>query len=372
MTDKLASVAEYENVFKGRVHEIAWLYYVSGSDEEITLEQNRNAFKRLRLRPRVLQDVSSIDVSASLLGQRVDIPICIAPTAWQGLAHPDAEVATAKAAEKVGTCMILSLHANKSLEEVREKTPKGLKWLNLYLFPNRTVTLDLVRRTENANYNGLVVTIDNPSLGNLIKFHHRKGISIYSRRVNDYHGNGHLEKYLKGYDMGPLRQNGRPVDISIRDRAATWQYFDWLRSQTDLPIIAKGVLTAEDAILAVNNGANAVIVSNHGGRGLDSVPASIEALPEVVRAIGDRVEVYIDGGIRNGIDVFKALALGAKAVFVGRPILYGLAHSGEDGAKQILEILKSELIRTMRFAGCRSLSDIVPSFVVHESHYAKL
>ncbi|XP_070569655.1 uncharacterized protein [Ptychodera flava] len=295
MTDKLASVAEYENVFKGRVHEIAWLYYVSGSDEEITLEQNRNAFKRLRLRPRVLQDVSSIDVSASLLGQRVDIPICIAPTAWQGLAHPDAEVATAKAAEKVGTCMILSLHANKSLEEVREKTPKGLKWLNLYLFPNRTVTLDLVRRTENANYNGLVVTIDNPSLGNLIKFHHRKGISIYSRRVNDYHGNGHLEKYLK-----------------------------------------------------------------------------IEALPEVVRAIGDRVEVYIDGGIRNGIDVFKALALGAKAVFVGRPILYGLAHSGEDGAKQILEILKSELIRTMRFAGCRSLSDIVPSFVVHESHYAKL
>ncbi|XP_070570304.1 2-Hydroxyacid oxidase 2-like [Ptychodera flava] len=174
------------------------------------------------------------------------------------------------------------------------------------------------------------------------------------------------------YDLGPIRPIGFPLDISIRDRSATREYIDWLRSKTNLPIIIKGVLTAEDAILAVNNGANAVIVSNHGGRELDSAAASIEALPEVVRAIGDRVEVYVDGGIRNGIDVFKALALGAKAVFVGRPILYGLAHSGEDGVQQILEILKSELIRTMTFAGCRSLSDIKPSFVVHESHYAKL
>ncbi|XP_070569638.1 2-Hydroxyacid oxidase 2-like isoform X2 [Ptychodera flava] len=288
------------------------------------------------------------------------------------MAHPDAEVATAKAAEKMGTCMVLSQHANKSLEELGAKTPNGLKWLNLYLFPNRTVTLDLVRRAERSNFKGIAVTIDNPSLGNLKRLHNQEETTVYYRRIIDSHGYGHLEKYLKGYDMGPTLQSGLPRDIKITDPSATWEYVDWLRSKTSLPIIVKGVLTAEDAMLAINHGASAVIVSNHGGRGLDSVPATIEALPEVVKAIGDRVEVYVDGGIRNGIDVFKALALGAKAVFVGRPILYGLAHSGEEGVHNILEILKSELIRTMRFTGCRSLSDIKPSFVVHQSHYAKL
>ncbi|XP_070569649.1 2-Hydroxyacid oxidase 2-like [Ptychodera flava] len=255
---------------------------------------------------------------------------------------------------------------------VGAKTPKGLKWLNLYVFRNRTVTLDLVRRAERSHYNGLAVTIDNPSLANNNRAHYKGEISDYFRRTVDNHGYGHLEKYLKGYDMGPPLENELPSDINIRDLSATWEYIVWLCSKTNLPIIVKGVLTAEDAILAVNHGASAIIVSNHGGRALDSAPATIEALPEVARAIGDRVEVYIDGGIRNGIDVFKALALGAKAVFVGRPILYGLAHSGEEGVNNILEILKSELVRTMQFAGCRTLSDIKPSFVVHESYYAKL
>ncbi|XP_070569646.1 2-Hydroxyacid oxidase 2-like [Ptychodera flava] len=189
------------------------------------------------------------------------------------------------------------------------------------------VTLDLVRRAESACYDGLVLTIDNPCVRNLTKYHNKKEYPSYSRRIIDNHGYGHLEKYLQGYDLGPLRPNGLPGSIRIRDLSATWEYLDWVRSKTKLPIIIKGVLTAEDGILAVNHGADAVIVSNHGGRGLDSVPATIEALPEVVRAIGDRVEVYMDGGIRNGIDVFKALALGAKAVFVGRQVLYGHAHS---------------------------------------------
>ncbi|XP_070569651.1 2-Hydroxyacid oxidase 2-like [Ptychodera flava] len=372
MSHKLTCVAEYEEVFKSRSDELAWLYYESGSDEEITLKQNRKAFKRLRIRPRLLQNVSSIDLSTSLLDYGVDFPICISPTAYHAIAHPDGEVATARAAEKMGTCMILSTHANKSVEEVSRKAPTGLKWLNIYLYPNRTVTLDLVRRAESSQCKGLAVTIDNPSLGNMTKIRQEQKTVIYYKNVIETHGYGHLEKYFKGYDMGPPDQYGHPMDIKSRDRSATWEYIDWLSSKTNLPIITKGVLTAEDAILAVNHGASAVIVSNHGGRGLDSVPASIEALPEVVKAIGNKVEIYVDGGIRNGIDVFKALALGAKAVFVGRPILYGLAHSGEDGVQQILEILKSELIRTMSFAGCRSLSDIKPSFVVHESHYAKL
>ncbi|XP_070569463.1 2-Hydroxyacid oxidase 1-like isoform X2 [Ptychodera flava] len=372
MTDKLACVAEYEDVFKARLNEIAWLYYVSGSDEEITLKQNRKAFKRLRLKPRLLQNVSSLDLSTSLLGHAVDIPICIAPTAFQAETHPDGEVATARAAEKMGTCMVLSLHSNKSMEEVNAGEPSGLKWLNIYLFRNRAVTLDLIRRAERSQYMGLVATIDNPSLGNLTKVHKNEGANFLAKNVVETHGYGNLNKYFKDYDLGPMLEDGFYKDVDIRDQAATWEYIDWLRSKTSLPIIVKGVLTAEDAMLAVNHGASAVIVSNHGGRALDSVPASIEALPEIAKAVGDKVEVYFDGGIRNGIDVFKALALGARAVFVGRPILYGLAHSGEEGVRNILNIVKTELTRTMSFAGCQSLSDIKPSLVVHESHYAKL
>ncbi|XP_070569641.1 2-Hydroxyacid oxidase 2-like [Ptychodera flava] len=372
MNDTLTCVAEYEDVFKSRLEAIEWLYYVSGSDEEITLRQNREALKRLRIKPRLLRDVSRCDLTTSLLGQPVDFPIGIAPTAFHAVAHPDAEVATAKAAEKMRTCMILSTHANKSMEEVNEHAKTGLKWLNVYLFRNRTVTLDMVRRAENSQYKGLVFTIDNPTLGNLTRVYKDKESVLFATKVTDKHGYGHCAKYVKGYDMVPTEEDVLPADFNKRDQSATWEYVDWLRSQTNLPIIVKGVLTAEDATLAVNHGANAVIVSNHGGRALDSVPASIEALPEIARAIGNKVEVYFDGGIRNGIDVFKALALGARAVFVGRPILYGLAHSGEEGAKNILEILKTELHRTMAFTGCSSLSDIKPSLVVHESHYAKL
>ncbi|XP_070569644.1 2-Hydroxyacid oxidase 2-like isoform X2 [Ptychodera flava] len=356
MAGKPTCVAEYEELFKSRLDETGWIYFVSGSDEEITLKQNRKAFKRLRLKPRLLRNVNSRDLSTSLLGQRVDFPICIAPTAFQGAACPDAELATAKAAEKMGTCMILSLHANKSMEEVMTKSPAGLKWQNIYLFRNRTVTLDLVRRAESSNYRGLVVTIDNPSLGNLTRIYKDKGISTFFADVTGKHGYGHCKKYLKGYDMGPVVADVMPSDLDKTDPSATWEYVDWLRTQTNLPIIIKGVLTAEDAILAVNHGANAVIVSNHGGRALDSVPATIEALPEIARAIGDKVEVYFDGGIRNGNDVFKALALGAKAVFVGRPILYGLAHSGEEGVVNVLDILKTELHRTMGFTGTCSAS----------------
>ncbi|XP_077985250.1 2-Hydroxyacid oxidase 2-like [Glandiceps talaboti] len=177
--------------------------------------------------------------------------------------------------------------------------------------------------------------------------------------------------FLKDYGIEETHY-GSDCHIAIRDPAATWEYIDWVCSQTSLPIIIKGVLTAEDAVLSVQHGASAIIVSNHGGRELDSAPATIEVLPEIVRAVGDMCEVYLDGGIRTGNDVFKALALGARAVFVGRPILYGLAHSGEEGVRHILEILRSELHQTMAFAGCRTLSDINTSYVVHESHYAKL
>ncbi|XP_077985249.1 2-Hydroxyacid oxidase 1-like [Glandiceps talaboti] len=372
MADRMLCVADYERTFKGNVHPACWSYFTAGSDEEITLKQNNEAFKRLRIRPRMLRDVSSRDLSTALLGQKIDFPIAIAPTAMHSFAHSGAEVDTAKAAKSLNTCMVLSQYSNSSLEEINKAVPNSLRWVNVYLFKNRDVTQDFIKRIEKSNYMGIVITIDNPLLGNLLRAEkggfHKKFDSGYASGSMKL---GNTDKYQKGYGIENIRY-GKDAHFDLRDPGATWEYIDWVCSQTSLPIILKGVLTAEDAVLSVQHGASAIIVSNHGGRVLDSAPATIEVLPEIVRAVGDKCEVYLDGGIRTGNDVFKALALGARAVFVGRPILYGLAHSGEEGVRHILEILRGELHRTMAFAGCRTLSDINTSYVVHESHYAKL
>ncbi|XP_077987824.1 2-Hydroxyacid oxidase 2-like [Glandiceps talaboti] len=369
MANQMLCVEDYERAFQQHLRPVFWVSLTAGCDEEITLTENREAFKRLRIRPRLLRDVSSRDLSTTLLGHSVDFPIGIAPTAYHSFVHPEAEVATARASKAMNTCMILSQHSDISLEKVAEETPNGLKWANIYLFKDREITRDMVKRIEKHHYNGIVVTIDNPSLGNRIR---AKRIFLKENMELLRPGLGSLDKYCKGRNTAEKWEHRKVLQLYARDPSATWEYIDWLRSLTRLPIILKGILTAEDAILAVQHGANAVMVSNHGGRALDSSPATIQALPEVVRAVGNKTEVYVDGGIRTGNDVFKALALGAKAVFVGRPSLYGLAHSGQDGVKHILEILKEELHQTMGFAGCCTLSDITPSYVVHESFYAKL
>ncbi|XP_077987652.1 2-Hydroxyacid oxidase 2-like [Glandiceps talaboti] len=369
MANQMLCVEDYEHAFKQHLNIAYWAYFTTGCDEEITLKENREAFKRLRIRPRMLQDVSVQDLSTSLLGNKIDFPIGIAPTSFHVLVHPKAEVATANASKAMNTCMILSQHSSTSLEKVAEDTPNGLKWANLYLFKDREITRDMVKRIESHYYKGIVVSIDNPSVGKRIR---SKRHGYIDKVKTSPPGNGSLDKYLKGKNIAEKWTHRRVVGFGANDPAATWEYIDWLRSLTSLPIILKGIQTAEDANLGVQHGANAIIVSNHGGRALDSGPATIEALPEIVRAVGDKTEVYLDGGIRTGNDVFKALALGAKAVFVGRPPLYGLAHSGEEGVKHILQLLKEELLQTMAFAGCRVLSDITPSSVVHASLYAKL
>jgi isopentenyl diphosphate isomerase/L-lactate dehydrogenase-like FMN-dependent dehydrogenase len=336
------NVLEYEELARPRVQEAHWDFYAGGSDDEVTLRANRTAFERIRLRPRVLVDVSTIDTGTSALGTPVSMPILVAPTAQHGLAHTEAEIATARAAGKAGTIMIASTSSTRSLEEIAEaaRGVGGPLWFQLYIFPTLDVGERLVRRAEEAGYKAIVLTVDLPRLGNRER-DRRSGFVI------SFEGNFVSEQKIGSRTRIPL----------------TWDTLAWLRSITPLPILLKGILTAEDALLAVEHGVDGIVVSNHGGRQLDGALAGIEALPEVVEAVSGRCEVYMDGGIRRGTDVLKALALGARAVLVGRPILWGLAVNGEAGVFHILEILRSELELAMVLSGRPSIASIDRSLV---------
>lgn len=333
------NVLEYEELACPRVQPPHWDFYTGGCDDEVTLRANRTAFERIRLRLRMLVDVSSIDTSTTALGTPVSMPILIAPTAQHGLAHREAECATARAAGKAGTIMTASTSSTRSLEEIAEAAT-GPLWFQLYVYPTLETGERLVRRAEAAGYKAIVVTVDLPRLGNRER-DKRSGFVI------SFEGNYVNEQVIEG-----------------RSKIAfTWDKLAWLRSITSLPILLKGILTAEDALLAVEHGVDGLIVSNHGGRQLDGVLSGIESLPEVVEAVNGCCEVYMDGGIRRGTDVLKALALGARAVLVGRPILWGLAVNGEAGVSHILEILRSELELAMVLSGRPTIASIDRSLV---------
>lgn len=339
---KLINLYDYEALAKERMEKGAWVYYESGSDDEITLRANRAAFEQIWLRPRVLVDVRAIDTRTTILGAPVNMPIMIAPTAYQGLAHPEGECATAQAAARAGTLMIASINASCKLEDIAQSVEEPL-WLQLYLYGDREVSRQLVQRAEASGYQALVLTVDR---------------SVY----------GHRERDLRsGFVLPPSVQAVNFAGSGVAPRSApsvtTWESVDWLRSITSLPILLKGILTAEDALLAVEHGIAGIIVSNHGGRQLDGVTATLDALPEIVEAVAGRCEILMDGGIRRGTDVLKALALGARAVLIGRPILWGLAVDGGEGVYQVLEILRSELERAMALAGCPTLASISRSLV---------
>lgn len=333
------NVLEYEELARLKVQLPHWEFYAGGSDDEVTLRANRAAFERIRLRPRMLIDVSTIDTSTTALGTPVSMPILVAPTAQHAFAHTDAECATARAAGKAGTIMVASTSSTRSLEEIAQEA-SGPLWFQLYVYPTLEAGERLVRRAEAAGYKAIVVTVDLPRLGNRER-DKRSGFVI------SFEGNFVNEQVIEG-----------------RTKIAfTWDKLAWLRSITSLPILLKGILTAEDALLAVEHGIDGIIVSNHGGRQLDGVLSGIEALPEVVEAVNGRCEVYMDGGIRRGTDVLKALALGARAVLVGRPILWGLAVNGEVGVAHILEILRSELELAMVLSGRPTIASIDRSLV---------
>nr|XP_060641690.1 2-Hydroxyacid oxidase 1 [Anolis sagrei ordinatus] len=355
MPEKPICIADFEQYAKTFLRKSVYDYYKSGADEQQTLAENVAAFSRLKLYPRMLKDVSSLDLSTSVLGQRVSMPICVAATAMQCMAHEDGEIATVRACRSMGTGMMLSSWATSSIEEVAQAAPEAVRWLQLYIYKDREVTKSLVRRAEKTGYKGIFVTVDTPFLGKRLDDVRNKFQLPPHLRMKNFETNDLAFSSEKGYG----ENSGLSVYVAEAiDPSINWEDMKWLRGLTSLPIVAKGIIRADDAREAVKHGVNGILVSNHGARQLDGVPATIEILPEIIEAVEGKIEVFLDGGIRKGTDVLKALAIGAKAVFVGRPILWGLAYQGEQGVKEVLQMLKEEFHLAMALSGCQSVEAI--------------
>ena len=356
---KPINLFEYQTLASQQLSPMARDYYVSGSWDEITLRDNRAAFERYKLRPRMLVDVSQRDLSTTILGQSLPLPILIAPMAFQCLAHPEGEIATAKAAAKLGSVMVLSTLATTSMEDVASVRSQTPQWFQLYVHRDRGLTRALVERAHAAGFQALCLTVDAPVLGKREKDTHNQFVLPSDMELANFSRLAHLEISYQPGESGLFA-----YFLEQLNPALTWSDLEWLQSLSPLPLVVKGILRGDDAIRAVEHGAKAVMVSNHGGRQLDGAIASIDALSEVVAAVGDQVDVLVDGGIRRGTDVLKALALGAKAVLLGRPVLWGLTLAGEAGVKHILELLRDELDLAMALSGCAKLQDIDSSLVV--------
>ena len=337
--DHVVSVRDLEAPAQERLHPAAWAYYQGGAWDGATLRDNETAFDRWRLRPRVLRDVSQVTLETTVLGRSVALPIGIAPAALHGLAHADGELATVRAAAAAGAITTVSTVASRSLEEVAEAAPDARRWFQLYVQSDWALTRSLVERAAAAGYEALVLTVDAPVLGyrdDILRLGFDPG--------EDAYGNLPRRRAWK---------HGSELDeiLDMRGVPLTWATLEEIRSWAPLPLVLKGVLTAEDARLAVDHGVDAVWVSNHGGRQLDRSPAAIDVLEEIVDAVEGRTAVYLDGGVRRGPDILVALALGATAVFAARPFLYGLACAGEPGVARVLEIYRAELDRALAIAG---------------------
>ncbi|KAJ8556098.1 hypothetical protein K7X08_022856 [Anisodus acutangulus] len=355
--EEITNVMEYEAIAKKKLPKMVYDYYASGAEDQWTLAENRNAFSRILFRPRILIDVSKIDLTTTVLGFKISMPIMVAPTAMQKMAHPEGEYATARAASAAGTIMTLSSWATSSVEEVASTGP-GVRFFQLYVYKDRKIVEQLVRRAERAGFKAIALTVDTPRLG-------RREADIKNRFTLP--PNLTLKNF-EGLDIGKMDKaddSGLASYVAGQvDRSLSWKDVQWLQTFTSLPILVKGVLTGEDARIAVQSGASGIIVSNHGARQLDYVPATIMALEEVVKAAQGRVPVFLDGGVRRGTDVFKALALGASGVFIGRPVIFSLAADGEAGIRKVLQMMRDEFELTMALSGCRSLKEITRNHVV--------
>ncbi|GIW52722.1 MAG: alpha-hydroxy-acid oxidizing enzyme [Gemmatimonadales bacterium] len=360
--DELLNLDDFEAAACERLPAAARDYVRGGAADEITLHENREAFRRFQLLPRVLRDVSNIDLTIDLFGERLSFPVLVAPTAFHSLAHPEGELATARAAAAAGTVMVVSTMSSYRLEEIAAAA-SAPKWFQLYCYRDRSVTRALVERAEAAGYRAICMTVDLPRVGRRERdlrnrFSLPPGVS--PKNFEDFLDLGRLaaDERVRAFE----RYIGELVDPSL-----TWEAVDWLRSVTRLPLILKGIMTRADARLAAERGVQGIVVSNHGGRQLDTVPAAVEVLGEIVEEAGERVVVLMDGGIRRGTDVAKALALGARAVLVGRPCFYGLAVAGAEGVRRVLELLKSELELTLALLGCRNPREVTREYVRRSS-----
>ncbi|HEX6885263.1 MAG TPA: alpha-hydroxy acid oxidase [Planctomycetota bacterium] len=339
--DEVISLTDLEAIARRRMSHMAWEFVEGGAADGISLRWNREAYDRLRLDPRMLRDVGTIDTRVELLGLELAHPILLAPTALHRLAHPEGELATVRGAGASEALMTLSTMASTTLEEVAAAA-SGPLWFQLYVQRDRGYTAELVQRAEAAGYRALVITVDTPT----------DGPRYRQQRVGF-----HLPHGVEMANLRGLATGGKKLDTehgtfqNILPQQLTWQVIEWLQSLTRLPVLLKGILHPDDARLARAQGVAGVIVSNHGARNLDTAPATIDALPRIADAVGDELVLLVDGGVRRGTDVLKALALGARAVLVGRPIFHGLASAGAEGVARMLAILRAELGMAMALCG---------------------
>ncbi|MEP7380844.1 MAG: alpha-hydroxy acid oxidase [Gemmatimonadota bacterium] len=357
----MINLFEVEAAAAAQMDPAAWGYYAGGANDEITVRENRTAWERLAIRYRTMVDVTTRSLATTVLGTPIDFPVMVAPTAMQKLAHPDGECAMARAAGGCGTLMVVSTTATTSLEEVRAAA-SGPMWFQLYIYQDRGATRALLERARDVGYSAIVITVDSPMLG----WRERDLVSGFTlpRHLTIANavaaGSGHSRLPTADASGSGLAKHLK----ALHDTALTPQDIAWAHEITGLPVVIKGIVRGDDALRAVEHGAAGIVVSNHGGRQLDTSVATARALPEIVDAVGDRGEVYVDGGIRRGTDVLKALALGARAVLVGRPPLWGLALGGEAGVAEVLQHLRLEFDLAMALSGCTSVAELTRDLVV--------
>jgi 4-hydroxymandelate oxidase len=345
---ELVTISDFEEVARQRLPTMVYNYIAGAAGDEISLRRNRAAFDELLLKPRVLRDVSRLDTHVDLFGMKLAFPIMLAPAAYHRMVHPEGELATACGAGAAGTAMVVSSLSNTTVEDIGAAAT-GPLWFQLYVQPDRAFTRDLVQRAEAAGCKAICVTVDTPVLGTRyreVRDHFRLSEGLDRANFRGYKG------------AAASRFDASGVYSEELDAALTWEGIDWILSFAKVPVLLKGILAPEDAALAVEHGVAGIIVSNHGARNLDTTPATIEALPGVVEVVDGRMPVLLDGGIRRGTDVIKALALGARAVLIGRPYLWGLAAAGAAGVASVVKLLRTELLAAMALCGRPSLAQI--------------
>jgi 4-hydroxymandelate oxidase len=343
------SLSDYEALARERIPRMAYEYISGAAADEITLRWNRESFDRIRLRPKILVDVSKLDTRLTLFGQELPFPILLAPTSYHRLIHPEGEIATVKGAGAAGATLVASMLATSTIEEMA-KAATGPLWFQTYILKDRGFTRDLIQRAEGAGCKAICVTVDSPVVG----VRNRDQRAHFALPPEMERAN------LKGLMRpgGNLRPQEGEIYTPILDASLTWKEIDWLRSFARVPVLLKGVLNPDDAEQAVKAGASGIIVSNHGARNLDTVPATIDILSEITDRVAGRIPVLMDSGVRRGTDVLKALALGATAVLIGRPYLYGLGVAGPEGVRRVVNILQTEFRIAMALAGRPSLRSI--------------
>lgn len=355
------SIADYESRAERVLTANAWAYVAGGAGDEITMRWNRAAFEKFAIIPRVLVKPAPPSTAIELLGKELAHPYIVAPLAYQRLVHPDGELATALASAAQETLMVLSTLSSTEIEAAARVEGNSCRWFQLYLQPQRQDTLRLVRRAEAAGYEAIVLTVDAP-LSGLRNREQRIGF-----RLPDGVSAVNLARPQADCDIHDSVAPRSDVFREFLRNASTWHDVEWLVTNTRLPVILKGIASADDVDLAIESGASAVIVSNHGGRTLDTIPATLDLLPPVVERVRGRVPVLIDGGIRRGTDALKCLALGAHAVLIGRPVLYGLAVGGARGVSHVLRILRDELEMAMVLSGAVTIDGITRSHLASSS-----